>query len=139
MSNIFSADQIINKGLFARGPVPLKRLPQDSAPVIYTVQPGARAGTVYSWLDFKPGVRKNLYWMFYDENKKPYYAEHLPGRFATSELREQGALTIKEQLQAEARKNETWKGMSERLVKTAIFVAVGFGVFKILIDKKPWK
>jgi len=118
--DIYSADQVVKKTLFAKASVPLKRLPFDSSPVVHTVDPGLRVGEVYSWIEIKPGERKNIYWMFYDSNKKPYYAEHIPGRFSESELREQGALTVKEEIKEKKQQDETTKQFIERLFKYAM-------------------
>lgn len=133
---IYSASQIIGKALFAKGNAALRRLPLDSAPTIFTVQAGNKVGTVYSWLDQKPGERKNLYWMFYDSNNKPYYTEHKEGLFDVGALAEQGALSVKEQLEAEAKKNESTKDFIERILKYGLFALVGYGIFKTVISKK---
>lgn len=133
---IYSADQIVGKSLFAKVPIELKRTPVDSATVIYTVSPGQRVGTVYSWNDVKPGVRENLYWMFYDQNNKPYYAEHKEGYFDIDSIKEQGGLTVKEQIEAEQRKNEDTKTFIERMVKYGFLILAGTVVVKTLIAKK---
>lgn len=122
---LYSADQVIDKMLFARQPVKLKRVPEDSANVIYVVPVGAAVGKVYSWLDIKPGIRTNLYWMFYDSNGKPYYAEHKEGLFDLGTLREQGAVSVKEQVEAERAKAETLK---ETIMTVLKWGGIGLGV-----------
>lgn len=125
---IYSADEIIGKALYAKVPVQLKRLPEDSAKAVYTVAAGGKVGDVYSWLNFKPGVRKNLYWMFYDENNKPYYVEHAEGRFNTEDLHEQGALTVKEQVEAERVKNLS---LTDKIFSTLKVAGLGLAVVMI--------
>jgi hypothetical protein len=126
--DLYSADQIVGKTLYGKTEVPIKRLPMDAAPVVYTGDAGKAVGVVYSWLDAKPG-RSNLYWMFYDSMGKPYYAEHIEGRFSTSELAEQGTLTVKEQVEAQQKKDESTKDFIERMVKYAV---IGLGAFMVI-------
>lgn len=90
---IYSADQIIGKTLIARRPVKLYRYPSATAATVYTVQPGQSVGKVYSWTG---GGAAPLYWMFYDQNGKTYYALHQEGAFDIEALQDQGALTVEE-------------------------------------------
>lgn len=100
----FSASQIVGKNLLAAGPVKIKRLPLDSdtaAPVVYTAGSGQPVGVVYSWVMPGPG-RSTLYWQFYDNNGRAYYAAHKEGAYNIQNLVEQGTLTVKEQTAAAA-------------------------------------
>jgi len=132
---IYSADQIIGKALFAKVPVKLKRIATDNAPSVYTVPAGTKVGDVYSYLNIKPGERKNLYWAFYDSKKKPYFVEHMKGAFDINTLKEQGALTVKETAEAEAKKSEGIKEFIERMVKYIIGGIVIYGVGSALISR----
>lgn len=123
---IYSADQIIDKALFARVPVNVLRTAEDTAKPVYTAKPGERIGTVYAWLDVKPGTRKNLYWMFYDQNNKPYFVEHAEGRFNVDDLKEQGAITVKEQIEADRKKNLSATDKITNALKAA---GIGLGIF----------
>lgn len=105
--NIFSADQIVGKSLFAKKKVVLKRLPSDDAATIYTVPSGTAVGVVYSWVG---GGSSPLWWQFLDENKKAYYAKHETGTFSIEALKEQGALDVKEQAEEEKKKKEAENG-----------------------------
>jgi hypothetical protein len=134
--SLYSASEIIGKDLFAKQPIILKRVPTDSAPGIYTVAPGGRVGQVYSYLDYKPGIRNSLYWMFYDSANRPYYSEHKEGAYDLNTLKEQGSLSVKEQLAAEAKKSEGTKDFIERILKYGLVAVVGYGIFKTIINKK---
>ena len=94
-TNTFSADQIIDKTLIAKKKVQLKRIPSDSEKTVFTVQPGGTVGRVYSWTG--GGGTSPLWWMFYDENGKTYYAKHEPGLFDIKVLKDQGGITVKEE------------------------------------------
>ena len=120
---LYSVDQIINRTLIAKEPVKIKRLPFDSEPTVYTVQPGATVGTVYSYLLPMAG-RSNLYWMFYDEFNRPYYAEHKEGRYSLTALQAQGAKTDLEIEQDKARANET---LGQKLERYANYILLGAG------------
>lgn len=106
-SNTLSADQIVEKTLIAKKKVQLKRLPTDDAKVTFTVQPGGTVGRVYSWTG---GTGTSpLWWMFYDENGKTYYAKHEPGLFDITVIKEQGASTVKVNTEKEAEaKNDSF-------------------------------
>jgi len=135
MADVYSADQIIGKTLYAKEDIPVKRLPNDTAPVVFTAKKNSPLGTVYSWLAPQPGIRKNLWWMFYDSNKKAYYIEHKEGRFDVDNLKEQGALTVKEQQAAKKKENESTKDFIERLFKYALVAGGVYVIGKALIGK----
>lgn len=133
---LYSADQIVGKTLYAKTAVPIKRLPSDKATVVYTGKPGAIVGTVYSWLAPNPAEgRSQLYWMFYDNNNRAYYAEHAEGRFDLDALKESGALTVKEQAKAEAKANEGVKDFIERLFKWGMIVGGVFVIGKAVVQR----
>ena len=100
MSTTYSADQIIGKSLVAKKSVELKRLPQDSAPSIYTVKPGQTVGVVYSYLLPKEG-RSTLYWQFIDANGRYFYAAHKEGIFDIDSIKTQGGKSTEEKLKEE--------------------------------------
>lgn len=133
IGELYNAEQIIGKTLYARTAYPLKRDPSDAAPVTYTGKPGDMVGKVVEWYNVIPGKRSVLHWAFKDANGRLYYAPHAEGRFSTSELKEQGAFTVKEKLQADQRANETNKEYIERLLKYGIIALVIGGVAKAVI------
>lgn len=103
-SDIYSADQVIGKTLFAVANVPIKRQPSAAAPVVYTAAPGSSVGRVYSWVMDGP----TLYWQFLDANGKPYYAKHQTGIFSVDALQQQGAMTLEQIKQAADEQNKSW-------------------------------
>jgi len=134
----FSADQIINKTLIAKQPVQIKRLPLDSAPAVYTVAVGQPVGSVYSYLEPGPG-QSLLYWMFYDSNNRPFYAEHKEGRFSIQSLTDQGAVTTEELTRQEKEKNETFAQKLEKYAKYILIGGAGIAVLSVVLKHKPWQ
>jgi hypothetical protein len=103
----YSADQIIDKVLIAKKPVPVYDLPpyDKLAKQIAVVQPSQTVGTVYSYVGGTPG--KFLCWQFYDKNNKAYYAAHVSGYYDVQSLKDQGALTTKEETKLKADENKS--------------------------------
>jgi hypothetical protein len=131
MASTFNAADIIGKTLYAKTSVPLKRNPDDSAAIVYTVSPGGIVGIVNSYILSKPGRNANLYWQFSDGNNN-FYAEHLIGRFDTKSVEVQGATSLEDkQAQAEAAA-ETW---TDKIGKYVSYLAAGFGLFVLLRDQ----
>lgn len=133
IGELYNAEQIIGKTLYARNAFPLKRGPNDADAVIYNGKPGEMVGKVVEWYNVIPGKRSVLHWAFKDATGRLYYAPHAEGRFSTSELKEQGAFTVKEKVQAEQRANETNKEFIERLLKYGIGALVVYGIVKAAI------
>jgi len=131
MSATFNAADIIGKTLYAKTSVPLKRNPDDSAAVVYTVSPGGTVGIVNSYILSKPGRNANLYWQFSDGNNN-FYAEHLIGRFDTKSVEVQGATSLEDQQEAAAAAAETW---TDKVGKYVSYLAAGFGLFVLLRDQ----
>ena len=118
----YNAQDIIDKSLTAQTPVQLKRLPSDSAPVVYTVAAGAPVGTVFSYL-MPSNDRRRLYWMFKDEKGKPYYAENSEGRYKISALKAQGVITTEDKTKAEQLANEPIKDTITRTATRLVLIA----------------
>lgn len=125
----YSAEQIIDKTLIAARPVQIKRTAADSSPAVYTVATGQPVGKVYSYLSPGPD-RTALYWMFYDANQRPYYVKHEQGAFSLSALKDQGAITVKEETQAEQAKSETLTDFAKKYAKTALYVIAAVVVLR---------
>ena len=131
----YNVTQIVGKTLIAKKSVPLKRIASDSAPTVFTVSPGDTVGVVDSYL--MPGNdRSNIYWSFYDDQNKIYYAPHDVGRFDVKELQNQGALTLEQQQQQQAEANMSTADKAFRLIKNIAFLTAGAYIVKSLIDKK---
>lgn len=130
----YSAADIVGKSLIAKTTVPLKRIPADNAPVIYTVAPGQGVGVVNSWID--PGTNnKRLYWAFKDNTGKSFYAEHLEGRYSIGALTNQGVQTTVEKEEEKEKANEGFLSWLERNVKTIGVLAAAAVLGKALINK----
>lgn len=119
---LYSADQIIGKTLIAKVEIPIKRNALDSAPSVFTVRPGQSVGIVDSWLNVAPG-RSTLYWTFNDQYGRPYYAPHKPGYYDISSLAQQGTLTVKQEQEAEQKKNETLSDILQKNFRLLLIVA----------------
>jgi hypothetical protein len=131
MSATFNAADIIGKTLYAKTSVPLKRNPDDSATVVYTVSPGGTVGIVNSYILSKPGRNQNLYWQFSDGNNN-FYAEHLIGRFDTKSVEVQGATSLEDQQEAAAEAAETW---IDKAGKYTGYIGAAVALFILLRDQ----
>jgi hypothetical protein len=131
----FNAADIIGKTLVAKSQVPLYRLPNDDAEIVYTVSPGQSLGVVQSFL--LPGTnRTNLYWQFKDQNNNFYYSEHLQGRYDIQELQDQGALTLQQQQAAATEASLSTGDKIFRLIKNALLIGGGVYLINTIIKKK---
>lgn len=131
----FNAADIIGKTLVAKSQVPLYRLPNDGAEVVYNVSPGQSLGIVESFL--LPGTnRTNLYWQFKDQNNKFYYSEHKQGIYDVKELANQGALTLEQQQAAAIEANLTTSDKIFRLIKNTLLIGAGVYLVNTIIKKK---
>jgi len=92
----FNAEDIVGKTLWAKTQVPLKRRPEDTGEIIYTVQPGKVVGVVDSFINPTSGRNSNLYWQFSDGTRY-FYAEHLVSRYDLAKLEVQGPKSLEQQ------------------------------------------
>ena len=130
---IFSASDIVGKTLIANEPVTIKRIPEDSAPSVFTVKIGQPIGTVYSWISPGPN-NKSLYWMFKDETGRNYYSEHKVGRYTIKALKSQGVLTEEEKLEKEKESNQP---LTTTITKTITKLALIAGGAYVLVNVLP--
>jgi len=131
MSATFSAADIVGKTLYAKTAVPLKRLPEDSGSVTYTVPAGSVVGVVNSYILPKPGRNSNIYWQFSDGSRS-FYAEHLIGRFDTKTVELQGSVSLEDQAAAAEAAAE---GVTDKIGRYVSYIAAGFGLFVLLRDQ----
>lgn len=127
----YSADDLIGKTLYAKANVPLRRLPQDDSPVIFTVKPGGTIGVVDTYV-VRDGT---VWWSFKDANKRNYYAQHKAGEFAEGPLKEQGLIDTQTKIKNEQRENEGIMPFIERNIKTIAIIAAVAVVVKAKILK----
>ena len=131
----YQIDQIIDKTLVAKVPVQLYRQPNDNAAPVYIVPVGQSVGKVFSYL--LPGNdRANIYWAFYDQNNKPYYAEHAVGKFDVKSLAGEGALTLQEQQASAVEANLTGGDKILRLIQQALLIGAGVYLLNTYIKKQ---
>ena len=131
----FNAADIIGKTLVAKTNIPLYRLPNDNAEVVFNVTPGQSLGVVQSYL--LPGTnRTNLFWQFKDQNNRFYYSEHKQGIYDIDELSNQGALTLQQQQAAAIEANLTTGDKIFRLIKNALLIGAGVYLVNTIIKKK---
>ena len=119
----YDAGQIIGRTLYAKSSVDLKRLPQDSAPTVFTVDPGKMVGVVDTYVGPNANTGGSLWWAFKDNSGRYYYAKHNTGKFSTSALQDQGALTVQQQAQAQADKDKTTTDKITDVIKWVAIVA----------------
>jgi hypothetical protein len=103
----YSLYEIPGKSLIAKKSVQLKRMPSNDAKTIYTAKPGETVGLVYSWVG---GKGSPLWWQYYDNNGVAYYTLHEPGMYDVKVLKDQGAVTVKEQTEKEKKEKEAQTG-----------------------------
>ncbi len=131
MSATFNAADIVGKTLYSKTSVQLKRLPEDSSAVIYTVPAGSVVGVVESYILPKVGRNENIYWQFSD-GSRAFYAEHQIGRFDTKTVQIQGAVSLEDQKAAEEAASES---LTDKIGKYVSYIAAGFGLFILLRDQ----
>jgi len=128
---LIQPESVTGKTLIAKRTVKLVRLPDDSAPAIYTVTAGNSIGIVEGFISPKAGRNASLYWQFIDENNKYYYVKHEIGAFDITGLQVQGVKTL-EQQQAELEKaNET---IPDKIQNFLIYAGAALAGFILLRD-----
>ena len=124
-------EAVVGKTLIAKKTINLVRLPDDSAPAIFTVAAGNPVGVVDSYILPRAGRNKNLYWKFLDEGNRAYYAKHEVGAYNITDLQSQGVKTL-EQQQAEIDKaNET---LPDKIQNFVIWGGAAIAGFILLRD-----
>jgi len=98
-STNISADKVLGKYLYAKGTVKVYDYP--NAQIIRSITNGGLVGQVSSWVLDQNG---QLFWLFYDNAKKPYYVKHITGNLDLKELP-----TLIKQVETEAINNEIAK------------------------------
>ena len=129
----FNANDIIGKTLIAKKTIDIVRSADDSAQSVYEVSPGESVGVVYSYL-MPNNARSNIYWMFEDENGRPYYVKHGVGKFDIKTIQSQGALTLEEKQEEAEAANETITNKVFRYAKNGFLIAAAAYLLKSIID-----
>lgn len=141
--DVYSADQILNKTLYAKKAIPIYNgVPsKTNTPVkIGTIPVGSPVGMVYSYIDADAANnRANLWWVFFPSTTTGayYYAEHHVGDYDTDSLSQQGALTTEEQKAAEEEANKTWyEKIADKIIPVVLIVGIGGAVVKGVLSRK---
>jgi len=111
MSEIYNADQIIDKTLFAAKTVRVYDWPDESFAAVKAVTVGDPVGRVYSWVTGTPGISKyGLWWMLWPETPGGdyLYVPHKEGDFSITALQQQGALTPEQIRALKEEQNKAW-------------------------------
>lgn len=136
---LYSPSQIYGKTLYAAKPVAIKRLPEDAAPTVYTVAPGNIVGVVYSSINPGP-LRKQTYWMYYDQQNRPYYTEHEQGRYSLALLKEQGAKSDveiqKEEKEKLEKASETFGDVIQKYANYILYGAAAYLGIKLFLENR---
>lgn len=122
MPDLYSAAQVIDKTLIARTRVPVyNRVPDNTraqtAQEIGHAVTGSPVGRVFSYIEADPTRgRLNLWWIFWPVSNYDsyYYAEHKAGYYDVSALRQQGAISVKEEFEKQQNQNLPWY---EKMIK----------------------
>jgi len=103
----FNAAQIIGKTLWAKTTIKGNYRYPGSVEIIQFNR-GQNVGRVYSYI--RDAGKTKLFWQFFTgddpKNGKPYYVEHHEGIFDLTSIKEQGAKTIKQEVEEKKEKEE---------------------------------
>ncbi|HMN89089.1 MAG TPA: hypothetical protein PKD70_06300 [Saprospiraceae bacterium] len=125
----YSAAQIVDKTLLARRPVNVYHITNLKKP-FGQIKAGAPVGVVYSWIGPSNFTNGKMYWQFFRSDGSTYYAEHRSTDFDQSSLKQQGAITVLEQIESEKPpQGETWQ---RTITKIAVFSIVAYAAVSII-------
>jgi hypothetical protein len=132
MMATFTADQIIGKELFPLVQTSFYTNPNNTKSA-GTIKAGQSAGVVYSWVKDANG---NLYWQFYNQNKKPFYIRHRTGLFDINALKNQQAKTVEELNKEQAEKTLFETNKVEYYLRKYGLYVLGTFILAAIIKKK---
>ncbi|MEM6377822.1 MAG: hypothetical protein AAF705_06400 [Bacteroidota bacterium] len=101
MSGTYSVADLIGLTLYAKKPVPIRRSAFDSAPVVFTVEPGQPIGVLDSWITASAD-RATLYFQYKDQYGRFFYTPYLEGHYKRDVVDAQ----IKKREEKEQQKNK---------------------------------
>lgn len=127
----YNAGDLLDKTFKAKGRVPLYHAAYDNETPYTYVEPGQIIGVLYSWLSPTAG-RTGLWWMFYDQDNKPYYVPHKEGGNYIDEsfFKDQGVLTTEEKIEKE---NEANESLPDKLIRNGKNIVLTLGAGYLLI------
>jgi hypothetical protein len=136
----FNISNLIDKPLTAKVATKLYRTANDTAKNYASVAAGQPLGTLFSYI--KPNENtKNLWFMFYDSNNKPYYVKYTTNLISATALNKAGVKDVtKEVKEAEKKKEFEEKGAIRFYIEKYAPYIIGaiflIPIAKKLIDKK---
>lgn len=105
---VYNLAQLIGKTFFGTRDIEIRRAGVDTAKVIYTVKKGQSVGKLTSWLN--PNSYRDSIWLeFVDVYNIPFYVKLEEGKFSLTKLIEQGAISVREQIELDKKKDEEAK------------------------------
>lgn len=125
---LINIEQVIGKSLFAKRVINIRSHPSESATIIKKVNPGEFVGVLYSWLNPKQG-RPDMWFMFYDENNKPYYTVSGEGLYDIRTLREQGTKTTEELVKEKELQDESFSVYVKKILPK---ILIGFAIVMVI-------
>lgn len=104
----YNPEDFIDKTIFAQTKINAHKAADKTSDILYTFQPGATVGVVYSFLQKPDG----LWWHFrYRPNPNvsaiSYFVKNELNQFNKKDLESQGLLSTEQKAEAEADKNKT--------------------------------
>jgi hypothetical protein len=104
----YNPEDLINKTIFAQTKINAYKAADKQSQILYTFQPGATVGIVYSFVQKPDG----LWWMFRyrpnpNVNAISYFVKNELNQFNKKDLESQGLLSTKEKAEAEAEKDKS--------------------------------
>ena len=123
----YSADDFLDKTLYAMVQVPAKTIPNDDAPITRYFAPGETIGVIKDYVRKKDGWRTELYWGFKAIDGSRYYTPHRTGYYDFDQLRSQGLMTDEEKKAA----NKPYvEQVGDRLVNGLLLIGGIWAVIK---------
>lgn len=128
----FSLNQLLNKVFVAKKATGIYKSIYDKKP--YKIIPaGQNIGTLYSWVTNKK--TKEMFFMFYDSNKKPYYVKYLKGEGVIDQkaLVSQGTKSNEDIIKEQTNKDLFDKSKVEYFIKKYGLYVLGFGLAAVAL------
>lgn len=126
---LYNLAQLVGKSFFVTKDVVLRRSAFDNGRVFYTAKKGQGIGRLQSWVS--PNANRDKYWLEFDDVYGiPFYVPMESDLFSLSKLIEQGAISVKEQIELEKQKEEdSKKDGFDKAKDIANLALIGVGIW----------
>ena len=126
---LYRLDQLVGKTFFVTKDVVLRRSAFDNGRIFYTAKKGQPIGKLQSWVP--PNANRDKYWLEFDDVYGiPFYVPMESNLFSLSKLIEQGAISVKEQIELEKQKEaDSKKDGFDKTKEIATIALWGVGLF----------